>query len=87
MIKCEDGTVELKGDAIKLTAEMSVALRGYIGALVDHNLHKNKGGNTLVKSLIYSFTRTAAKAGFETSLTPEEVADFEHLYNEVYGDD
>ena len=87
MIKCDGGTVELKGDAIQLTAEMSVTLNGYINTLVDNGLHKNKGSNTLLKSLIYNFTRTAAKAGFETSLTPEEVAEYERLYNEVYGDD
>jgi hypothetical protein len=66
---------------------MSVTLNGYINTLVDNGLHKNKGSNTLLKSLIYNFTRTAAKAGFETSLTPEEVAEYERLYNEVYGDD
>lgn len=87
MIKCEYGMVELEGDAIKLTAEMSMALNGYIDVLVENNLHRNKGGNTLIKSLIYIFARTAAKAGFETSLTPEEVADFERLYNEVCEDD
>lgn len=87
MIKCKGGAVEFKGNAIQLTAEMSVTLNGYIGVLVDNGLHKNKDSNTLIKSLIYNFTRSAAKAGFETSLTPEEVAEYERLYNEVYGDD
>ena len=66
---------------------MSVTLNGYINTLVENGLHKNKGSNTLLKSLIYNFTRSAAKAGFETSFSPEEVADFERLYNEVYEDD
>lgn len=87
MIKCEGGAVEFKGNAIQLTAEMSVTLNGYIGVLVDNGLHKNKDSNALLKSLIYNFTKQAAKAGFETSFSPEEIANFERLYNEVYGDD
>ena len=86
MIKCVGGAVELKGDAIRLTAEMSAILDGYINTLVDNGLQKNKISNKLVKSLIYNFTRKAAKAGFETSLTPEEIESFEH-FNEVYSDD
>jgi hypothetical protein len=87
MIKCEGGSIEFSGDAIQLTAEMSITLNGFINVLVDNNLQVDKASNALLKSLIYNFTKQAAKAGFETSFSPEEIANFERLYNEVYGDD
>lgn len=90
MISCDSGVASFDGNALELSAEVTVILSGLMTTYSKNDGDNPKAiafHNYLLKSIMYNFARNASKFGYDTNFTESELEGFDRVYKRVYGDD
>ena len=84
MISCDHGIIKLSGTAIELTADVIAIQESLLRSIENKTADHRKLNERLIKSVIYSFTRSVAEKGYRTTFTDGELRDLEETWKEVH---